>query len=338
MGTGGASIAGAAIVGAGGFLGAHLVRGFEARGARVLPLVRVVEDRSPAGACPFDDAADDPERLAGIDVMVHVAAVGRRHGVDAAGQRTANLDLVERAMRAAASARVRRFVLVSSVNVYGFPPRLPITEEHPYAPRTARAATLVEAEMRARRAARELALELVIARPTTVYGPGDRHGPIDAMAAMIRAGTYRVVGSGDNVLHHTHVDDVVEGLWLAATHPDAAADHFLYAGPETTTLARLSELVSQAVGRPLPRRHVPSSLARAVATLVDVAAYRGIAFSSGEAPLVHAKLDGLTLPLWFDAAKARRRLGFVPRVSYEEGVMRTLRGEWPALARAGAGP
>jgi nucleoside-diphosphate-sugar epimerase len=196
----------------------------------------------------------------------------------------------------------------------------------------------VEAEMRARRSARDLDLTLVIARPTTVYGPGDRRGPLEAMAAMVRAGTYRVVGAGDNVLHHTHVDDVVEGLWLAATHPDAAAEHFVFAGPETTTLAGLSELVSRAVGRPLPKRHVPSTLARAVATLVDVAANRGLAFSSGQLPLVHAKLDGLTLPLCFDGTKARRRLGFAPRVGYEEGVMRTLRGEWPALARAGASP
>jgi len=338
MGTGGAGIASAAIVGAGGFLGAHLLRGFEARGARVLPLVRVVEERSPAGAHAFDDVVQHPGLLSGVHAVVYVAAVGSRNGTDASAQRTANLELVERAMRAAAEARVPRFVLVSSVSVYGFPSRLPITEEHPYAPRTARAATLVEAEMRARRAARELALDLVIARPTTVYGPGDRHGPLEAMAAMIRAGTYRVVGSGDNVLHHTHVDDVVEGLWLAATHPDAAADHFLLAGPETTTLAALSQLVSRGVGRSLPRRHVPSSLARAVATLVDVAAYRGLAFTSGQPPLVHAKLDGLTLPLCFDGTKARRRLGFMPRVSYEEGVMRTLRGEWPALARAGASP
>ncbi len=191
--------------------------------------------------------------------------------------------------------------------------------------------------MRARRAARERGLDLVIARASPVYGPCDRHGPIEAMAALIRAGAYRVVGNGDNVLHHTHVDDVVEGLWLAATHPAAAGDHFILAGPETTTLARLSELVAGAVGRPLPKRHVPASLARAVATLVDVAANRGLAFTSGPPPRVHAKLDGLTLPLCFDGSKARRAIGFVPRVSYEEGLSRTLRGEWPALARAGAG-
>jgi nucleoside-diphosphate-sugar epimerase len=333
MGTGGA-----AIVGAGGFLGAHLVRGFEARGMRALPLVRVLEERSPAGARGFDEAVAHPEWLEGVAVMVHVAAAGLRGGGPDPGVdvRTANLDLLDRAMRGAARAGVPRFVLVSCVSVYGFPPRLPIHEEHPYAPRTARAATLVEAEMRARRAARELGLDLVIARPTTVYGPGDRHGPIDGMAALIRAGAYRVVGSGDNVLHHTHVDDVVEGVWLSATRPAAAGDHFVLAGPETTTLARLSELVARAVGRPLPRRHVPATLARAVATLVDVAAYRGLALTSGGPPHIHAKLDGLTLPLWFDGEKARRHLGFVPRVSYEEGVLRTLRGEWPALARAGA--
>jgi nucleoside-diphosphate-sugar epimerase len=74
-----------------------------------------------------------------------------------------------------------------------------------------------------------------------------------------------------------------------------------------------------------------------MATLVDVAATRGVAFTRQDGPLFHARLDGLTLPLCFDISKARRRLGFAPRVTYEEGVMRTLRGEWPALARAGAG-
>jgi nucleoside-diphosphate-sugar epimerase len=336
MGTERASIQSAAIVGAGGFLGTHLVRGFEARGARVLPLVREVQDRGPAGARAFEEAVRDPDVLAGADAVVYVAAVGARHGSDAARQRTTNLELVEQSLSMAARAHAKRFVLVSAVDVYGFPSRLPVTEEHPYAPRTAQAAIKVEAELRARRMARDLGLDLCIARPVVTYGPGDRHGPLEAVAAMIRAGTYRVVGPGDNVLHHVHVDDVVEGLWLMVTHPAASGEHFLLAGPETTTLAALSDLVARAVGRPLPRRHVPSGLARAVATLVDVAANRGVAFTTREPPLVHAKLDGLTLPLCVDTTKARNRLGFAPRVRYEEGVMRTLCGDWPALAREGA--
>jgi nucleoside-diphosphate-sugar epimerase len=329
---------GAAITGAAGFLGAHLVRGFDARGGRVLPLVRVVGGRSPAGARALDEVLARPSILAGFDVLVHVAAVRHRHGVDASTYRASNIDLVERALRAAAEAQVRRFVFVSSVGVYGFPARLPVTEEHPYAPRTLYAATKVEAEMRARRAARSLGVELCIIRPTIVYGPGDRNGMLDKMAAMIRASTYRIVGAGDNVLHHTYVDDVVEGIWLATTCPEAAGEHFILAGPETTTLGALSEHVAKAVGRTLPKKHVPVGIARAVATVVDVAAYRGMAFTTREPPVSHEKLDVMTLPVYFDTAKARRRLGFASRVGYEEGVMRTLRGEWPALARAGAAP
>ena len=328
-----------AVTGAAGFIGMHLVRGFEARGARVLPLVRAVTDVSPAGSRVLDQVlADGPAELRGVDVVVHSAAVRHRYGVDAATYRASNVDLVERTLRAAAAAGARRFVLVSSVGVYGFPERLPITEEHPYAPRTQYSATKVEAEVRARRVAREAGVELCIVRPTIVYGPGDRGGMLDKMAAMISAGTYRVVGSGDNVLHHTHVDDVVEGVWLAATRPEGANDHFILAGPETITLAALSELVARALRRQLPRARVPSVFARAVATVVDVAADRGFAFTSREPPINHEKLDVMTLPISFDTSKARAQLGFAPRVGYEEGVMRTLCGEWPALARAGAGP
>jgi nucleoside-diphosphate-sugar epimerase len=330
------AILGVAITGAAGFLGSHLVRGFEARGARVLPLVRTVGERSPSGARALDLVLANSSALAGFDVVVHAAAIRHRHAVDAAAYRASNVDLVERALRAAAEARVQRFVLISSVGVYGFPARLPVTEEHPYAPRTLYAATKVEAEMRARRAARELGLDLCIIRPTIVYGPGDRNGMLDKMASMIRSSTYRIVGSGDNVLHHTYVDDIVEGVWLAATHAGAAGEHFILAGPETTSLQGLSEYVARAVGRRLPRGHVPAGIARAVATVVDVAAYRGIGFVTREPPVNHEKLDVMTLPLYFDISKARRRIGFAPRVGYGEGVNRTLRGEWPALARAGS--
>ncbi len=327
----------AAISGAAGFLGAHLVRGFDARGWRVLPLVRVVEGHSPAGARVLEDVVTDPRGLEGIDTFIHSAAVRHRYGVDLATYHASNVDLVERAMRACAQAGVRRFVFVSSVGVYGFPSRLPITEEHAYAPRTSYSGTKVEAEMRARRVAREIPLELTIVRPTIIYGPGDRNGMLDKMAAMIRAGTYRVVGSGDNVLHHTHVDDIVEGVWLASTRPEARGEHFILAGPETTTLGQLSALVARAAGRELPRGRVPSSVARAVATAVDAAAQQGLAFTRREPPIDHEKLDVMTLAQSFDVSKARRLLGYAPAVGYEEGVMRTIRGEWPSLARAGAG-
>ena len=317
----------------------HLVRGFEARGARVLPLVRAVDDGAtgyvPRGAQTLELAWSEP-LLDGVEVVVHVAGLRDRYGVDAATYRAANVELAERTMRAAAKAGVKRFVLVSCVSVYGFPPRLPVTEEYAYAPRTLQAATKVETEMRAKRAAQELGLDLVIVRPSILYGPGDRHGMVAKMATLLRARAYRIVGDGDNILHLAHVDDVVEGIWLAADRPEAERQDFILAGPESVTLSELSAIVAHTVGAPLSRTRLPVGLARAVATVVDVAAYRGLAFTRREPPVNHEKLDVLTLPVRFDISKASRRLGFSPRVGYDEGIMRTLRGGWPALARAGA--
>lgn len=312
-----------AVTGAAGFLGKALVRHFRARGDEVLPLVREVDDRAPAGAAAMEAVLDAPERLAGVDVLVHAAAIRHRHGVDARAYRATNVGLVERLSRACAG-RVQRLVLVSSVGVYGFPHDLPITEAHPYAPRTLYSVTKVEAEQLVRGLAPELGLELAIARPTIIYGPGDTNGMLDKMARMIRAGSYRLVGRGDNVLHHTFVDDICHGIERVAVAKEAAGQDFILAGPETTTLRALSEIVAEAVGRKLPRVAVPLRFARAVATLVDVAQYRGIAFAKKEPPINHEKLDVMTVPIAFDPAKARRLIGYAPKVGYREGVRRAL--------------
>jgi nucleoside-diphosphate-sugar epimerase len=314
-----------AITGATGFLGGHLVRELGARGVSVVSVVRHLDERAPANAVAIDAVLATPDLLAGVDAIVHAAAVRHRHGVDASAYRAANVGLVERLLRAA-GGRVRRFVHVSSVGVYGFPKNLPITEAHPYAPVTLYSSTKVEAEKLARRVAREVGVELVIVRPTIVYGPGDTNGMLDKTARMIRAGSYRIVGDGENVLHHTFVSDIVDGVDLAVKSPAAAGEDFILAGPETITLRHFSELVARTVGRKLPRIRIPLGFARAVATAVDVATYRGIAFAESEPPINNEKLDVMTRPISFDPAKARRLLGYAPRVRYEDGIPRALAG------------
>jgi nucleoside-diphosphate-sugar epimerase len=311
-----------AVTGAAGFVGAHLVAALREAGHDVLPVVREPRPTDPEGARALADVLVTPAVFAGLDSVIHAAAVRHRYGVGEAAYREANVGLTESVLRAAAG-RARRFVHVSSVGVYGWPKRLPIDESFPFAPRGAYSASKVEAERVVARVAREIGIEQVIVRPTIVYGRGDTNGMLDKLARMIRSGTYLLVGDGQNTLHHTYVDDVVRGISAAATAPDAAGRDFILAGPETTTLGELSELVAREVGRPLRNVRVPLRLARAVATVVDTAAARGL--FRREPPVSNEKLDVMTLSIAFDASKASRLLGVRAKVRYMEGVARTLR-------------
>lgn len=313
-----------AVTGARGFLGSHLVRRIVDEGGGALSVVRSVPSAATSSdVVAMDRLLADPSRLDGADALIHAAAIRHRHGADARAYRATNIDLVEALLRASAG-RVGRFVFVSSVGVYGFPDDLPVTERTPLAPRTLYSQTKIEAEKLVRSLAPQLGLPYTIVRPTIIYGPGDTNGMLDKLVAMVRARRYLVVGSGDNSLHHTYIDDVVDGVLTLARSAAAKDDDFIVAGPETITLRRLSELVAEELGVRLWPVSVPLGIARSVATAIDLAAYRGLAFTKREPPINHEKLDVMTVPIAFDPSKAKRA-GFVPRVDYRTGVARTLR-------------
>lgn len=312
-----------AVTGASGFVGSHIVRAARLQGHATVPIVRRLDDRAPADSITIETILSDPSRLNGADAILHAAAVRHRYGSSAADYHRSNVELTSELL-ATARGRVGRFVLVSSVGVYGFPSELPVTEASAFHPRTLYSQTKMLAEHVVRRSAPDSGLEYTIVRPTIIYGPGDSWGMLGKMVAMLEAHTYRIVGDGRNVLHHTFIDDVVDALLLASVHPAARNEDFIVAGPETTTLLDLSRLVAEALGRRVPRLHVPLAVARGAATLIDIAAYRGVAWTTTEPPVNHEKLDVMTVPIWFDTSKVKERLGFVARTGYREGIAKTL--------------
>jgi len=310
-----------AVTGAHGFLGRHLVRASEAAGARVRAIAREARE----GAYGMREVLATPSLLDGVDLLVHAAAIRHRHGAAASDYRHSNVDLVDALVRAAAG-RVRRFMLVSSVGVYGFPDDLPIHERTPFRPRTLYSQTKIEAEKLVRKRSRELGLATTIVRPCILYGPGDTNGMLDKLARMIRARRYVLVGPGDNTLHHVYVEDVAQAVLHLGADEATAGEDFIVAGPETTTLRELSSRVSRILGRTLPPVHVPIGLARAIASLVDSAAYRGLYFDAHEPPINNEKLDVMTLPIAFDIGKLRAS-GFEPPTGYVRGLALTLGGK-----------
>ncbi len=312
-----------AVTGASGFLGRHLVESLRGDGHAVLAIVRKPSTIDAPGARTLDDVVASPALLDEIDALVHAAAIRHRFGTSTQDYLRANVGSTEQLLKIA-PGRVGRFVFVSSVGVHGYPMNLPITEAFPYAPRTLYSESKVTAERAVRAVAQTGALATVIVRPTIFYGSGDRNGMLDKMARMIRSGTYAIVGDGDNILHHAHVDDIVAGTRLASDRPEAIGEDFILCGPETITLRRLSELTAGAIGRRIPAIHVPLGVARVVASALDRATAALPRFLRREPPISGEKLDVMTLPVAFDCGKAQRMLGYSPVVRYEEGIRRTF--------------
>lgn len=312
------------VTGATGFTGGHLARALAAGGHDVRALVR-----DPARARDLDEAGveltigdlRDPAPLAaavtGVEVVYHIAAIYRSAGVSRDSYRAVNATAVRRLVDAAARAGVRRVVHCSTVGVHGDIEHPPANEGAPLKPGDVYQVTKLEGERLARDAAQRLGIEVTIARPSGIYGPGDRR-LLKLFRNVIRR--FPILGSGEIYYHLTYIDDLVEGLRLCGEHPAAANRTYILAGGEVTTLNQLVRLIAEVAGVRPPTVHLPVWpfwVAGAVCEMVCVPL-------NIEPPLYRRRVDFFTKSRAFDITRARGEIGYAPRVALRDGIKRTL--------------
>jgi dihydroflavonol-4-reductase len=312
------------VTGATGFTGGHLARGLLARGHAVRALAR-----DPAGACDLEAAGiqlaigdiRDPSALdaamTGVHTVYHLAAAYRQAGIPEDTYRAVNAVAAGEVVQAAARAGVHRVVHCSTVGVHGDIARPPADEDAPLRPGDVYQVTKLEGERLARQAGERLGVEVTIARPTGIYGPGDRR-LLKLFQGVVRG--FPILGRGEIYYHLTYIDDLVEGFRLCGEHPAASNRTYILAGGEVTTLNELVALVAHVADVPPPRLHLPvwpfwvaGALCEAVCMPLGL-----------EPPIYRRRVDFYTKSRAFDIARARRELGYAPRVGLREGIARTL--------------
>ena len=313
------------VTGATGFTGGHLARSLAARGHTVVALVRdearAASLQLPGVTTAIGDIRDEAalRRAAeGAEVVYHIAAIYRQAGLREDEYRAVNARAVATVIEAAAAAGVRRVVHCSTVGVHGDVEHPPANEDAPLKPGDIYQVTKLEGEQVAREAAARTGVEVVIARPTGIYGPGDRR--LLKLFRGVARRRFAVLGSGRIYYHLTYIDDLVEGFRLCGEVPGAAGRTYILAGGEVTTLNELIAIVARTAGVPPPSRHLPVwPFWIAGAACEAVCAPFGI-----EPPLYRRRVDFFTKSRAFDISRARQELGFAPRVSLREGIGRTL--------------
>lgn len=332
------------VTGGGGFLGAALVARLRADGHRVRVLARGDYPALRAqGVETFRGDVRDPEAVArataGVDVVFHTAALAagagpRREfeGINVTGTR--NVIGACRATHAALVHTSSPSVVADGRDLEGADESLPYPRrflaEYPR--------TKAEAERLVRAAAAD-GLPAVALRPHFIWGPGDRH-LLPRLLARQRAGQLKRVGPRDPLTDTIYVDNCVDAHLLAADRLLAGAplgEVYFVADAEPVGLWTMVDHLLAAAGEGPVRGRVPAGLAFVAGAWFE-GAHR-IFRLGGEPRMTRFAAAQLSHAEWFDGAAARRDLGYVPRVSRDEGLRRLAawcRGEGAALVKPAA--
>ena len=313
------------VTGATGFTGGHLARHLVAHGDSVRALVRDPARAASLVAGGVEVVAGDLARrqsldaaVAGIDVVYNVAALYRQAGLPEATYRTVNAEAAAWLVEAAAAAGAARVVHCSTVGVHGDIEHPPADEDAPLRPGDTYQITKLEGERLATASAASRRIELVIVRPSGIYGPGDRR--LLKLFRGVARRRFVILGDGKIFYHLTHIDDLVEGFRLAGTAPSAAGRTYILAGGEVTTLNELVAIIAGEAGVRARDLHLPVwPFWGAGAVCEAVCAPFGL-----EPPLYRRRVDFFTKSRAFDISRARTELGCAPRVDLRSGVRRTL--------------
>ena len=313
------------VTGATGFTGGHLARALAARGYQVRGLARQsshARDLEAAGIEPalgtLEDRAAVARSVKDVEIVYNIAALYRQAGLSKAAYRAVNAIAVGHLVEAAADAGVQRVVHCSTVGVHGDIEHPPANEDAPLRPGDIYQATKVEGERIAREAAQRTGLPVTIARPSGIYGPGDRR--LLKLFRGVARRRFVVLGSGNIFYHLTYIDDLIEGFRLCAEAPAAANRTYILAGGEVTTLNQLMALIAVEAGVAPPALKLPVwPFWLAGAACEAACAPLGI-----EPPIYRRRVDFFTKSRAFEISRARAEIGYAPQVSLRDGIRRTL--------------
>lgn len=303
------------ITGIGGFIGSSLARALLSRGEQVRGVdnfatgkrenIAELADRIDFREADIGDLDAMHQACAGVDFVLHQAAIPSvpKSVLDPLSSNRANVDGTLNVLVSARDAKVKRVVYAASSSCYGDTLTLPKHEGMKPDPISPYAVAKLAGEHYMTSFYRCYRLETVSLRYFNVFGPRqDPSSPYSGVLAkfitsMLRGAQPTIFGDGEQSRDFTFIDNVVEGNLLACRTPAAQA---------------AGQFFNVATGRRI-------TLNETFRVLQKLTSYSG-------QPKYGAERGGDIKHSLADISKAEIALGYKPKISFEEGLRRTV--EW----------
>ncbi|MCX7100054.1 MAG: SDR family oxidoreductase [Methylobacter sp.] len=304
------------VSGANGFVGtalcAELLRSGQSVRAAVRSATTQVVNAQNVSVGEINGETDWTNALFNTKTVIHLAA--RVHVMKDNSEyplkasRIVNVDGTLNLARQAAKAGVQRFIFISSIKVNGEGTRLgkPYTAEDEPAPLDPYGISKHEAEVGLLQLATETGMEVVILRPTLIYGPGVK-GNFQTMLRCLEMGIPLPLGAIYNKRSFIALDNLVNLIIICMAHPAAANQTFLASDGEDLSTTELLKHLGKALDKPAKLIPLPVCVLKLVANLM------------GRGDVAQRLCDSLQV----DISKTQDLLEWNPLVSVDDGLRKT---------------
>lgn len=272
-----------------------------------------------------------------VEVVQHVAAAFREVGAPDVQYHRVNVEGTRILLEAALRHGVRKFVYCSTCGVHGQIDSPPADEQAPIRPADYYQQTKYDAELLVHEYYAK-GLNGTILRPAGNYGPGDP-GRFLMLFRQVAKGYFPMFGDGRTLYHPGFIGNLLDAFM--AVMADGCGDRgtYLIADEAYCSLNELVEKVAEAMDVEVRIRHLPLS-PLIVAGHVCEQACRPFGIAP---PIFPRRVDWYRQDRAFSIAKAKREIGYQPRVSLEEGLRITAdwyrsEGFAPTAGRGGRSP
>lgn len=294
------------ITGGCGFIGTavakHLFKsGFRVRTFDIVEPVKAV-DEHVVGTIMYEDELY--KAMHGCDYVIHLAAMLGVKRTEYARMQCLNVNIngTKNVLDAAVRAGIKKFIFSSSSEVYGEPLQTPISEEHRVHPKSVYAVTKLAGEEYLKAYQKQYGLDYTIVRFFNIYGPGQVAEFVmpKFIKLVLNNQSPTINGDGKQIRSFCYVDDAAEGVRLVLINKKVNSETFNIGNDKAMiSMKGLADRIIFLANKDLNTCFVKES----------------------EADRVNAREIVNRIP---DISKAKKVLGYKPKITIDEGIKRTI--------------